>query len=54
MVMNQNGPMIPEKEAVSLNTFFRAADKLVFLPRPRVTLAERIIGRPSGDILASR
>lgn len=45
---------IPDSDAVSLNTFFTVAEKLVFLPSPRVTLAERIMGSPSAAILASR
>lgn len=45
---------LPDSDAVSLNTFFTVAEKVVFLPSPRVTLAERIIGCPSAAILASR
>lgn len=45
---------IPDSDAVSLNTFFTVAEKLVFLPSPRVTLAERIMGFPPAAILASR
>lgn len=44
---------IPDRDAGSLNTFFTVAAKLVFLPRLRVTLAERIMGFSSGAILAS-
>lgn len=45
---------VPDNDAVSLNTFFTVAEKVVFLPSPRVTLAERIMGCPSVAILASR
>lgn len=45
---------VPESDAVSLNTFFTDTEKLVLLPSPRVTLAERMMGCPSEAILASR
>lgn len=46
--------LIPDSDAVSLNTFFTVAEKLVFLPSPRETLAEKIMGCPSAANLASR
>ena len=54
MISNFYYNRIPDSDAVSLSTFFNVAERLVFLPSPRVTLAERIMGRPSAAILASR